>query len=89
VVSRQRRQGIAFSAQPQGSFGIGRGTRASQIRIWVWDILEGESTAEIEASDSGPYTWIGGVLPIPIIRMTEEGACAMAAANIRQFVQQR
>ncbi|MDH3314629.1 MAG: hypothetical protein OER43_02520 [Gammaproteobacteria bacterium] len=72
-----------------GCLGVTSAERHTSLSLTLWDLLRREAVDEIEASESGSATWIGIVVPIPIISMTETEACQEAAAKVRQLLKDR
>jgi len=69
--------------------GVTSAERHSSLNLAVGDFMRGEMAGEIEASETGSFTWVGLILPIPIIDMTETEACHKAAADVRALLKRR
>lgn len=72
-----------------GCLGVTSSERRTSLRLTLVDLMRRELAGEIETSESGSFTWIGIVVPIPIISPTETAACEEAAAKVRQLLKDR
>jgi hypothetical protein len=72
-----------------GCFGVMSGKRVSSMNLTLADFARREMAGEINSSESGSSTWVGFILPIPIISATETAACHKAAVEVRKLVESR
>lgn len=82
---------LACSIAPGGAgcFGYTSGTRHTGLQLTLVDFARRELVGNIDISENGTYTWIGLVVPIPIIDPTETEACRKASAEVRQLLESR
>ena len=72
-----------------GCFGFTSGTRHTGLQLTLVDFAQGKLVGDIDISESGTYTWIGLIVPIPIIDPTETEACQKASAKVRRLLKGR
>lgn len=72
-----------------GCVGVMSADRRTVLNVRVADLMRGEMAEEIKTSESGSNTWVGLIVPIPIISMTETEACNRAAAEVNELVKPR
>ncbi|HXV09195.1 MAG TPA: hypothetical protein VD839_00175 [Burkholderiales bacterium] len=65
-----------------GCFGFTTGARLTKMRVTLVDLARKELVGDVEVSESGSFSWLGVVLPIPIISATEADACRRALDNV-------
>ncbi len=76
----------SFSPWGGGCFGFTSGTRHTGLQLTLVDFVRKEVVKDIEVSESGTYTWIGVLVPIPIIDPTETEACRKASAEVGRLI---
>ncbi len=82
---------LACSIAPGGAgcFGYTSGPRHTGLQLTLVDFGQRELVGDIDISESGTYTWIGLLVPIPIIDPTETEACRKASAKVRRLLKGR
>ena len=82
---------LACSLGPGGGgcFGFTSGPRHTGMQLTLVDFVRREFVGNIDVSESGSYTWIGLILPIPIIDATESEACRKASREVRRLLKGR
>ena len=82
---------LACTVAPGGAgcFGFTSGTRHTGLQLTLVDFAQGKLVGDIDISESGTYTWIGLIVPIPIIDPTESEACQKASAKVRRLLKGR
>lgn len=82
---------LACTVAPGGAgcFGFTTGPRHTGLQLTLVDFAQGKLVGDVDVSESGTYTWIGLVVPIPIIDPTETEACRKASAKVRLLLKVR